>query len=246
MAQRKKLASRIGLGVVLIAALDSSSARFGAIVANVDGHQASSGETSERQRQAMKSGGLRAAAAVTGSFETAKFSFTSAGPADLAELITLSPNVIVGYSVSNVCKETADGTSIVTVHTVFVESVLKGDLPLHPISVILPGGRVTYANGDVAQVKTPGFLPPLQGKRHVLFLRRTDPTMTAGLQEVLELAGSFVPSQGPLSIFDLEPTRTAYVLPSGGANSVLMKRLVKQRMSPNQFIEALSRALVRK
>jgi hypothetical protein len=186
-------------------------------------------DVEKKQRESMRSGGLAAAAAVTGSFVISSPARSAAGPANLDELASLSPIIVIGWADSNKCRLTVDGRSIETLYDVRIESMIKGNLAAgNSITVTVPGGKVGFADGAWAQVDTPGFLPPQPAHRFVWFLR-----------ESKENSGTFELSQGPLSLFDLRPPVGAYVQTSGNQKSMLARYVMRARLTPEQLIAAL-------
>jgi hypothetical protein len=195
---------------------------------------------SARQREARKVGGLRAAAAVTGSYRTEERLPSAGGPAYLEELADLSTAIIVGSAERNVCRLDSSGDSISTVYTVRVESVSKGTVTEgQAITVKVPGGKVGFGDGTWAEVITPGFLPPQPHQRYVWFLREvsTDEHTAIRPQE----SGVFRLSQGSVSLYNLAPDRAPYVLPSGDLKSPLAARMMRAKLSPEAFLELVQR-----
>jgi hypothetical protein len=197
----------------------------------------------QAQRDAFNRGGLHAAAAVTGSYVGESPISTAGSPAYLSELATLSDLIVVGTSSDGVCKLTADERSIVTIHDVVVEMALKGHLaPNGHVALIVPGGKVSFSDATVAEVRTPGFIRPPVGHRLVLFLRRATRSTTAGLEAFVNLGDAWVPTAGPVGVYDLANPFRPFVIPSGGTDTPLGKRLAAQKMAPDQFIGEVRQA----
>jgi hypothetical protein len=112
--------------------------------------------------------------------------------ADVKAIGRDSSVVVIGTPVDNICKLTADGKDIQTLYQFRVEEGLKGRFKQgDTLTVALPGGRVSFDDGYVAQVNTPHFKRMVNGERYLLFLRgkRNDETFTStgGSQGIFEL-----------------------------------------------------------
>lgn len=92
--------------------------------------------------------------------------------ADLADLVNHSSAVVIGVPQQNRSVLSTDGRSISLDYTVRLEYVYKGKLqPGDIITVRLPGGRVKFDDGSVAEVMTPWFKKMQNGKTYTLFLQ---------------------------------------------------------------------------
>jgi len=92
--------------------------------------------------------------------------------ADLADLANHSAAVIIGTPQKNASVLSTDGKSISLDYSLRVEYVYKGKLqPGNLITVRLPGGRVKFDDGSVAEIMTPWFKKMQNGKTYTLFLQ---------------------------------------------------------------------------
>jgi hypothetical protein len=121
------------------------------------------------ESEALRRGGIRAAAALTGHY----IGMVSAEPENnvesLAQLVDWHDLIVIGRIKSNRGWLTADGETVVTDYLVAVERVLKGDA-VSVITVSMPGGRVSFEDGSTATL-TSTMRAPLNGERYLLFLR---------------------------------------------------------------------------
>jgi hypothetical protein len=129
--------------------------------------------------QAYRSGGVRAAAALTGTFvfdaQTGKNY-----PTSLSDLCRASDVILIGRPVSNVGRASRSGTAVLTAYTVSVEGTLKGSVSRSaggPGSVIIEmlGGRVGFPDGSWAQENVPTADKPATGEKYLFFLTRVSP-----------------------------------------------------------------------
>jgi len=94
--------------------------------------------------------------------------------ADLEQLSAHSGAVVIGTPQKNVCRLSADGKSATIDYDVKIEYVMKGNLKeADHITVKLPGGSVSFADGSSAEVRTPWFRKMQQGSTYLLFLTET-------------------------------------------------------------------------
>lgn len=116
---------------------------------------------------------------------------------DIKSLKRESSFVVVGTAVTNTCQLTPDGREVQTAYQFRVEDVFKGHARAGDmITVLLPGGRVSFEDGSMVQINTPGFRLMVNGDRYVLFLR-ADHTNKA-----------FLPTGGSQGIFELQTDGT--------------------------------------
>ena len=197
-----------------------------------------------RQENARREEGLRAAAAVTGTY-IGKTSYPSVGgPTNLAELVGLSSVIIVGSPEGNVCRPTADGSSIITIYKMSVETVLKGKVPRKgSVSMIVLGGRIGFPDGSWAQLNTPGLKRPRTGYRMAAFLREAPGQLVAGNERFLSDGTAYVPAGGPLGMYDLSPSGGAFVQPAGHHQSELSINLHKERLGETAFLDQIRRSV---
>jgi hypothetical protein len=191
----------------------------------VAGHQGR--ETQERSKQqrlaesdALRRGGLAAAAAVTGDYEGVVSADPENNVETLTQLVAWHSLIVIGRVESNHAWLTADGNTIVTDHLVAVERVLKGDATRR-ITVSVPGGRVTFPDGSMATL-TSTMRPPVNGERYLLFLVPSwFPTSPAERQAA---AGPiYAPQHLSLSVYLLDPNRR--VQPRGRIDHPLQREM---------------------
>ena len=92
--------------------------------------------------------------------------------ADLAALVKDSAAVIIGAVQKNTPVLSADGKSLFLDYAIKVEYVYKGRIKTgNTITVRLPGGRIEFEDGTVAEVMTPWFKKMQNGKTYALFLQ---------------------------------------------------------------------------
>ena len=130
-------------------------------------------ETSKRVSEARAKGGLRAAAAVTGTYLTSVNQHC--GPTDTVEtLVDYSSVIVVGRIASNRCWLNAKGELITTDYEVVVEQSLKGwPSPADRLTMSVAGGRLVFEDGSVAEVISGGMALPLKDETYILFLSPT-------------------------------------------------------------------------
>lgn len=192
------------------------------------------------QRKLARTKGLESAAKVTGTYvETISFA-AGGGPATWSELATLSETVVLGRVLKNVGVLTFNGHSVGTHFTVHVERALKG-LPDKTVHVLVPGGRFGFPDGTWAQVNVRNFAPPSDGQSAVWFLR------TAPARDLPKDMPSpaYIIAAGPLGLFPLDRSgrKNPYVIPAGGFDSPLSKRLLAARVLPADFLSYLAAEL---
>lgn len=115
---------------------------------------------------------LKEQAKLTGSFRETQDPKSDIVYADLADLANHSTMVIIGTPQRNTPTVSSDGKSISLDYSVRAEYVYKGKLQSGSlITVSLPGGRVRFDDGSVAEIMTPWFKKMQNGKTYALFLR---------------------------------------------------------------------------
>jgi hypothetical protein len=192
------------------------------------------------QDEQYKKGGLRAAAGVTGSYTRSERQYWEGDPATLKELADLSHLVVIGRWETGRSELTPDGRSINTVHSVVVESMIKGEPETSTLAVVLPGGKAQFDDGATSEVTTPGFARPQIARRVMWFLRRENGKRNSP-QNPDQVR--YIPTRGPLGIFDLEPEGRRFIAPAGSFAGPLAKRLLQQRLSADAFLEAVTGTL---
>jgi hypothetical protein len=89
---------------------------------------------------------------------------------DITQLARGSEQVVVGTAVDANAEVTSNGIGVMTYADVVPSETIKGE-PARNVIVGFPAGRVTFADGAVAEIKIPGLvLNP--GARYVLFLKK--------------------------------------------------------------------------
>lgn len=92
---------------------------------------------------------------------------------DLSELAAASGDVVIGIPKENLTSLTPDGKSVVITYQVEIQHVYKGSLQKGAtIPVTLPGGRISFPDGSMAEIKTPWFKKMQDGKAYALFLQQ--------------------------------------------------------------------------
>lgn len=190
-------------------------------------------EIRARQVTAYRNGGLRAAASITGSYVGEIEHDELGSPSSLRALASSSQIIVVGRVESNVCRLSQDGFSIYTEYEVAVERPLKGPV-VDRITLIVPGGRVLFENGNWAQLNISNLARPEDRRRYVFFLREAKPTR--GEVRSHAAAETYVPAFGGLGIYPLT-TRQGFIFPLGNINSPLSRSIVQQRLAPDAFVE---------
>ncbi len=158
--------------------------------------QESQGDKYEKEialRNALRNGGIRAAAELERNYvgifdpnpDWLKF--------NVEKLTKNSQAVIIGVPSRNRGKLSKNAEFLYTLYDVKVQEVLKGNIAAgNTIKVALPGGKVSFADGTTAEIRTPGFRKMLNGRTYALYLSESSEGddiyfLTAGPQGLLEL-----------------------------------------------------------
>jgi hypothetical protein len=184
-------------------------------------------ETQERKKQqrlaeseALRHGGLPAAAAVTGHYEGVISADPENNVETLAQLVAWHDLIVIGHVESNHSWLTADGETIVTDYKIAVERVMKGHTP-NRITVSLPGGRVSFPDGSMATL-TSTMRPPSTGERYLLFL--VPSWFPVSPSEQLAAGGPiYAPQHLSLSVYLIDPSQR--VKPRGRLDHLLQKEM---------------------
>ena len=131
-------------------------------------------EQDRRRVEALRSGGLRAAAALNGSYVDVVSPSIDNEPSSLRDLVGDSSLIVVGRILNNSAALDKSGKRVLTDYEVQVERALKGKP--HPsglITVTMIGGRVSFAGGTWAQTVVGGAPQPVNGDRLLFFLAPT-------------------------------------------------------------------------
>jgi hypothetical protein len=152
------------------------------------------------------------AAANGGHFEMQHNVNTESKASDLSMLGQASDLVIVGRPTTARVQLSPNGKMIYTYYEVAIDETLKGARPGRTVVVKIPGGKVTFDDGSVAEIVTPNFEIHLDAK-YVLFLQPTRTgigTNPADIQQDVR-----VPSLGSQGIFDVSTGQvTSMALPN--------------------------------
>lgn len=190
---RELVISQFALLAILTALTPSSPA--------ASEQRGSAADQHHKESEALRRGGIRAAAAVTGHY----IGQVSAEPENnvetLKHLVAWHELIVIGRIQSNRSWLTADGETIVTDYRVVVEKVLKGNVG-SLITVSIPGGRVSFENGTRATLVST-MRAPLNSERYLLFLRPS--WFPSSPQQTLAAAGPlYAPQHLALSVYYLD------------------------------------------
>lgn len=149
---------------------------------------------------------------------------------DLSEVAAASSDVVIGIPTNNVTSLTPDGKSISIDYQVEVQFVYKGKMQKGEIiNVSLPGGRILFPDGSMAEVRTPWFKKMQEGKAYALFLQQKN------------LGSKYVTVGQAQGIFEIPTTREDRTVKShvGLMNDPMWKY---QGMEVQNFIAEIKRA----
>jgi hypothetical protein len=175
------------------------------------------------ESDALRRGGIAAAAALKGHYEGTVSADPENNVETLAQLVAWHSLIVIGRVQSNRSWLTADGESIVTDYRIAVERVLKGD-PARRITVSVPGGRVSFPDGSMATL-TSTMRAPLNGERYLLFLV---PSWFPASPKEQQAAGGpiYAPQHLSLSVYLIDPG--GRVMPRGKLGHPLQKEMGKK------------------
>jgi hypothetical protein len=143
-------------------------------VLNAEGSWNAAQDLTQEQVIALRSGGLSAAASVTGNIVVFKDAMPENGPGSLEQLVSSSQLVVIGTVGEGRSWLLASGDNIVTDYPVAVERVFKGPESARTgVDVSVQGGRVVFSNGATAEVRT-GVALLSPGARYLFFLQPVD------------------------------------------------------------------------
>jgi hypothetical protein len=121
----------------------------------------------------------------------------------LESLKEMSEFVIVGEVTSARQSLSVDNMYINTSSVVRVVEVVKGRLATgSSLTVVTPGGRISFPDGNSAETSTPGMEGLQRGRRYVLFLEPIE-KKTRDFLLTADTRGGYVPLLGPQGIFEL-------------------------------------------
>jgi hypothetical protein len=164
-------------------------------------HQGSVQDQQRAVSEALRSGGIRAAAAITGHYVGTVSAEPENNVDSLTQLVQWHDVIVVGRITSSAGWLTADGETVVTDYRVAVERVLKGH-PADFITVSILGGRVSFEDGSSATL-TSTMPAPRDGERYLLFLRPS--WYPASDAQRLAAAGPiYAPQHLALSVYHLD------------------------------------------
>lgn len=144
-------------------------------------------------RDALRNGGIRAAAELDDNYVGILEPNPDWLKYDVEKLTKNSQVVIIGIPFKNRGKLSKNGESLYTLYDVQIQEVLKGNVDVgNAVKVALPGGKVSFANGTTAEIRTPGFVKMLNGRTYALYLDESSEGddiyfLTAGPQGLLEI-----------------------------------------------------------
>lgn len=157
------------------------------------------------QQAALRHGGLRAAAAVTGTFGEVLNFAEEAGPASLASMVRASTTILMGRVVSNYSVLPPHGRFIRTEYKVRIQEVFKGSVNRRDgdfVTISMLGGRVSFSDGQ-AQQTVRYTSPPLDGRRYVFFLVEVPEASKTGPNAIEVPDANFWPLRGSYGVFEL-------------------------------------------
>lgn len=197
---KRPMTYRWGLGLVVVTALTVGGQQGSAV-----SWQGQPPTRIEQQRKAeLAKLPLPEAARLAGGVYTRELTTHRwAVASSLEVLAAASELVVVGEVLNQAPVLSADRSYLLTVFTLRALEVVKGKVaPGSIIRATIPGGRMVFDDGAVAETRVPGLEPPSAGVRCVLFLERIEKTTPA---EALPASagGSYVPVLGPQGIFHL-------------------------------------------
>lgn len=206
---------------------------------------AASQQSKQSRSQTASVMGLRELAAEAG-FYRGRIAIRDEGaPPSLAGLVDASELIIVGKVASNVSRLTSDGLSIVIAYDVVVESVLKhSGRPPVMVTVLVPGGRVSFEDGSMAELRAPGFAWPMNGSRQVWFLNQGSGIIPKDKELAHTTDGIYIPAFGPLGVYQLRGGGLI-VRPSGLYRTPLGRSIVRARKLEVDFIADVKAAVAR-
>src|SRR5262245_28011662 len=161
--------------IVTALVLCGGIAAMATIAATSKGTRQAPATREQRQKadQVRATSGIRAAAAVNGSYVKNDTVDDVAVALDINSLLSRSDIVARGVIKSNVSHVSEDGAWVVTDYVFSIaEELFSPDKHGATIHFRLPGGRVEWDDGTYADIKIPGFRHPLNGKEYLLFLAK--------------------------------------------------------------------------
>ncbi|HEX8140788.1 MAG TPA: hypothetical protein VF544_24690 [Pyrinomonadaceae bacterium] len=150
--------------------------------------------------------------------------------ANLDELAAQSTAVIIATAGENVCRLSPDGRSITIDYPLSVQYLYKGKLHEgDSLSVSLPGGKVVFADGTTAEIRTPWFKKMQKGVTYLLFLTPGDHS------------GNFITTGGAQGLFEIptDPHNRKVKTHTGLLKDAIWKY---QDMDVKDFLRAVRRA----
>ncbi len=115
---------------------------------------------------------LREKAKQQGSFRELQQPKSTKVYSDLADLVNDSAAVMIGTVQKNTPVLSTDSKSLSLDYAITVEYVYKGRIKKGTtVTVRLPGGRIKFEDGSIAEIVTPWFKKMQNGKTYALFLQ---------------------------------------------------------------------------
>lgn len=143
--------------------------------------------------EALRNGGIRAAAELKGNYVEDFDPSPDWLNYDIETLTKKSQVIVSGVALNNRGILSRNGETLKTLYEFQIQEVLKGNVVFgDTIKIALPGGKVTFDNGTTAEVRTPGFTKMFNGKTYVLYLSESSEgsdvySLTAGSQGLLRV-----------------------------------------------------------
>lgn len=185
---------------VLLAGVALLMVVLGFMVAK-SGNTSSLAQPQETTVAAVRRGGLREAAKAKGQYVSSQRT-TGWLKYDLESLTENSAIVAIGTPIAATSSIAGSGDRIVTEYRVRIDQTFKGTLKAKSvISMITPGGKVTFEDGTSAEITTPDLGPIEEYKSYVLFLKPGDEApdtfgLVGGGQGLFELSDAAVKPAG--------------------------------------------------
>jgi hypothetical protein len=131
-------------------------------------------DPAQRQQILHNPNGLKTLAQMSGGHFSLDVDPSSGrGSYDLSSAARASSLVLNGTIKSLTTHLSADGDNIDTLYTVHPEQILKGSDP-NDITVQVPGGKVTFDNGNTAEINSLLTQHLIVGHSYIFFLNKTD------------------------------------------------------------------------
>ncbi len=196
------------------------------------------GQEAEQQKRALARLTMPDAAKRPGGHYVRPFDVSVWSTAGSVEDLTkFSELVVVGEVIGGASVLSDDQMYIKTNSTVRVVEVIKGSVVSGSmVTVVTPGGRVTFSDGTSAETATPEERRLLSGRWYVLFLEPADKKAEqAG--PIAGARGGYIPLLGGQGIFELRKDRVV----SGARNTDPVKQ-ESEKGSVDAFVARVRKA----